>query len=177
MGKLVSNFFISLDGVVEAPDEWHFAYFDDEMGQAVGAGTQSCGAFLMGREMYDQWSDYWPAQGDDDFGGFINHIRKYVVSSTLQDPAWTNTSVVPGDADAIRALKAEVDGDIGMSGSTTTVRWLLSEGLVDELHLLVHPIAVGKGERLFPEGSTYALRLVSSKTFGSGVLHLVYAPA
>ncbi|MCA1703069.1 MAG: dihydrofolate reductase family protein, partial [Actinobacteria bacterium] len=92
MGKIVSNFFISLDGVVEAPDQWHFPYFNDEMGAAVGAGMESAGAFLMGRVLYDQWSEYWPQQGPDaPFSSFINEIPKYVVSNTLKEASWNNT--------------------------------------------------------------------------------------
>lgn len=177
MGRIVANFFISLDGVVEAPDQWHFPYFDDDMGAAVGAGMESTSAFLMGRVLYGEWSQYWPAQGDEDFGGFINNIPKFVVSRSLTSADWTNTTVVPGDPDAVRALKDRTAGDIGMSGSATTVRWLLANDLLDELNLLVHPIVVGKGQRLFEDTPTHPLKLVRSAAFGSGVLHAVYAPA
>lgn len=175
MGKLVSNWFMSLDGVVEAPDQWHFDYFSDEMGAVIGAGMTTAGAFLMGREMYDQWSQYWPSDEGEDFGPFINAIDKYVVSSTLVDPTWENTTVVAGDHDEIRRLKAATEGDLMMSGSIRTVRWLLAEGLIDELHLLIHPVIVGSGEKLFVDGPKIPLRLVSSAAITSGVLHLVYA--
>jgi dihydrofolate reductase len=180
MGKIVSNFFISLDGVVENPHEWHFPYFDDEMGQVVGAGMATAGAWLMGRKLYDEWSEYWPPHADDQqFGAFINAIPKYVVSDTLTEPTWQNTTPIPGSeaTERLRRLKAETDGDIGMSGCATTVRWLLAEGLLDELSLLVHPIAVGHGQRLFEGTPTYPLSLVSSRTLSTGVLHLTYAPA
>lgn len=179
MGRIVSNFFISLDGVVDSPHEWHFPYFDDAMGAIVGAGMETSTAFLMGRTLYDEWSEYWQGEGQDaPFSEFINTVPKYVLSTTLKDPTWQNTTVVSGNVAAkIRAIKDSTDGDIGMSGSATTARWLLANGLLDELALLVHPIAVGSGQRLFEDATTYPLRLLSSATLDTGVLHLRYAPA
>lgn len=177
MGRIVSSFFISLDGVVEAPDQWHMPYFNDEMGAFVGAGMETNKAFLMGRTMYDEWSAYWPQSTDEPFASFFNDIPKYVVSKSLTDPTWSNTTVVPGDPAAVRALKERVDGDIGVSGSATTVRWLLANDLLDELDLLVHPIAVGKGQRLFEDTDTRALELVESTAWSTGVLCLRYRPA
>ncbi|MGH1561349.1 dihydrofolate reductase family protein [Mumia sp. DW29H23] len=176
MGTITANFFIALDGVVEAPDQWHFPYFDDDMGAVVGAGLDSTEAFLMGRTLYDEWAAYWPGS-DDEPAAFFNAVPKYVISSSLENPSWNNTTVVPGDAAAVQRLKKEVEGDIGMSGSATTVRWLLAEGLLDQLRLLVHPIVVGHGQRLFEDGPTHPLRLVDSATLSSGVLSLLYAPA
>lgn len=178
MGRIVSNFFISLDGVVESPDKWHFPYFDDRMGEIVGSGMSTTGAFLMGRKLYDEWSEFWPQQGPEvPFSEYINGVRKFVVSSTLEEATWNNTSVISGDVAAgIREAKEQVDGDLGMSGSATTVRWLLANGLLDELALLVHPIAVGSGQRLFENTPTQALELVHSETLDSGVLHLRYTP-
>ena len=179
MGRIVSNFFISLDGVVESPDKWHFPYFDDAMGSIIGEGMASTTAFVMGRRLYDQWSSYWPGQGPDvPFSEFINTIPKYVLSSTLTDPAWQNTTILAGEVAAkVRELKDSTDGDIGMSGSATTARWLLTNGLLDELALLMHPIVVGSGQRLFEDATTHPLELVSSATLDTGVLHLRYAPA
>jgi dihydrofolate reductase len=179
MGKIVSNFFISLDGVVEAPDKWHFPYFDDAMGAIVGEGMSTTRAFLMGRKLYDEWSSYWPGQGPDvPFSEFINTIPKYVLSTTLKDPAWQNTTIISTDvADTLRDLKESTDGDISMSGSATTARWLIDNGLLDELALLVHPIAVGSGQRLFEATPTHPLTLLSSTTLDTGVLRLRYAPA
>ena len=94
MGKIVSNFFISLDGVVEAPDQWHFPYFDDEMGAVVGQGFATTDAMLMGRQLYSEWSEYWPEHGDDDFGEVMNNMPKYVVSDSLSEATWQNTSVL-----------------------------------------------------------------------------------
>jgi dihydrofolate reductase len=179
MGRIVSNFFISLDGVVERPDQWHFPYFDDAMGRIVGAGMETTSAFLMGRKLYDEWSEYWPQQGPDvPFSDFINTLPKYVVSSTVQEASWQNTTVVSGDVAArLHEVKASTDGDIGMSGSATTVRWLIANGLLDELALLLHPIAVGSGQRLFEDTPTTPLTLVHSEALDSGVLYLRYAPA
>ena len=177
MGRIVSNFFISLDGVVESPDKWHFPYFDDAMGAIIGSGMETAAAFLMGRTLYGEWSEYWPAQGPEvEFSEFINTIPKYVLSSSLKDPSWQNTTVLSGDVAEVRAVKDRTDGDIQMSGSATTARWLLANGLLDELALLVHPIVVGSGSRLFEETPTHPLELLSSAALDTGVLHLRYAP-
>ncbi len=179
MGKIVSNFFTSLDGVVESPDKWHFPYFDDAMGAIIGEGMSTSTAFLMGRKLYEEWSSFWPAQGPDvPFSEFINTIPKYVLSTTLRDPTWQNTTVISeAVAATVRSLKGDTDGDIAMSGSATTARWLLANGLLDELALLVHPIVVGSGQRLFEDTATHPLKLLSSATLDTGVLHLRYRPA
>jgi len=177
MGKIVANFFISLDGVVEAPDQWHFGYFNDEMGAVLGAGMETSAAFLMGRQLYTEWSEFWPTAGDDmDFKEFINNHPKYVVSDSLESADWSNTTLLRGDeaAERLTELKAELDGDLTMSGSATTVRWLLANDLLDELHLLLHPIAVGKGHRLFEDSPTTPLRLTRNDRLSTGVLHLTY---
>jgi len=179
--KIKSYFFISLDGVVEAPDKWHFPYFDDEMGAAVGAGFATADAMLMGRALYEEWATYWPEHADEPFGEVMNSMKKYVVSSSLNAAEWENSELISGDvaAQKLSEIKAQVGGDITMSGSGTTVRWLLREGLLDELHLMVHPIAVGDGlTRLFPpDEPSIPLTLLSSQTFKSGVLNLSYAAA
>jgi dihydrofolate reductase len=181
MGKIISNFFISMDGVVERPDQWHFPYFDDEMGEVVGAGMANTAAILMGHRLYDEWSQYWPAQGDADFGAVINRTQKYVLSHNAFDPDWANTTVISGPDDAsvaeqVRAVKEQADGDITMSGSATTVRWLIGQGLLDELALLVHPIAVAEGQRLFEGTGKVPLQLTESRALKSGVLLVRYAP-
>jgi dihydrofolate reductase len=178
--KIKSHFFISLDGVVEAPDQWHFPYFNDEMGEAVGAGFATTDALLMGRVLYEEWATYWPEHGDDPFGDVMNSIKKYVVSDSLQAAEWQNSEILSGDvAQKLNDIKAQDGGDITMSGSATTVRWVLRERLLDELNLLVHPIVVGDGlARLFPpEEPTIPLELLSSQTFTTGVLNLSYAQA
>ena len=181
MRKIKSNFFVSLDGVVESPNEWHFPYFDDEMGAAVGAGFATADALLMGRVLYGEWAAYWPEHADEPFGDVMNSIKKYVVSDSLQAAEWNNSEILSGD-DAVRKLgeiKSGDGGDIAMSGSATTVRWLLRENLLDELNLLVHPLVVGDGlARLFPpDEPRIPLELVRAEPFKSGVLNLTYAPA
>ena len=179
MRKIKSNFFISLDGVVESPDEWHFPYFDDEMGEAVGAGFATTDAMLMGRVHYEQSAAYWPEHADEDFGDVMNSMKKYVVSNSLETAEWENTEIVSGDvASKLTDLKAQDGGDITMAGSATTVRWLLRAGLLDELNLLVHPVVIGGGlARLFPaDEPTTPLELLSSEAFKSGVLNLSYGP-
>jgi dihydrofolate reductase len=182
MGRIVSNFFISLDGVVERPDQWHFPYFDEAMGRVVESGMETAQAFLMGRNLYREWSEYWPQQEEDaEFAAFINTLPKYVLSHQDFAADWQNTTVLSGPDDAsvaaqVRALKDRVSGDIAMSGCATTVRWLIAQGLLDELALLVHPVAVATGQRLFEETGTVPLRLLASETLPTGVLHLRYAP-
>ena len=180
MRRIKSYFFISLDGVVEAPDKWHFPYFDEEMGAAVSAGFDSAEALLMGRVLYEEWAAYWPEHADEPFGDVTNSIKKYVVSNSLQVAEWQNSEIVSGDvAQKLSDIKAQEGGDITMSGSATTVRWLLREGLLDELNLLVHPIVVGGGlARLFPpDEPSLPLELLSGQTFKTGVLNLSYARA
>ena len=177
MGYIKSGLFISLDGVIEAPESWHFPYFNEEMGAAVGELMTGNDATLLGRQTYDEFAGYWPnADPEDEMTGVMNGARKYVVSTTLSEAAWENSSVVSGDVEAELAALKQHTG-LGTTGSATLVRWMLERGLVDELHLLVHPIVVGKGKKLFVDGDTVPLQLVSSTTFTTGVLHLVYANA
>ena len=184
MRKITAGLFISLDGVVEAPDQWHFPYFNDEMGAAVDASLGRADTMLFGRKTYDSFAGAWPereeAGGEDaHFATVLGDARKIVVSNQKLDFTWRNSEQLEGDlVEAVTALKNEPgDGTIGMSGSVSVVRQLLAAGLLDELHLLVHPIAVRKGMRLFDEGETIPLKLISSETFETGVLNLVYAPA
>ena len=142
MRKLVSSFFISLDGVVESPDKWHFPYFNDEMGQAVGSAIAETDTMLLGRRLYEEWAAYWPQQdpASDPFVSIMNETPKVVVSTTLERVDWQSSTLLEGDlAEGVKALKARPGKNIGMSGSATLVRSLLELGLLDELRLLVHP--------------------------------------
>ena len=185
MRKITAGLFISLDGVVEAPDQWHFPYFNDEMGAAVDATLGAADTMIFGRKTYDSFAGAWPereAAGEEDapFAKALGDARKIVVSNQQLEFSWRNSEQLRGDlVETVTALKNEPgDGTIGMSGSISVVRQLLAPGLVDELHLLVHPIAVRKGMRLFDEGEApIPLTLISSQTFETGVLNLVYAPA
>ena len=181
MRKLIASFFISLDGVVEAPDKWHFPYFNDEMGAAVGEAIAATDSMLIGRRTYEEWAAYWPQQdpASDPFVSIMNETPKFVASTTLDKVEWQNSTLLEGDlAEAVNALKAQPGKNIGMSGSATLVRSLLEAGVLDELRLLVHPLVVGQGAKLFPDGtSPVNLELVASNAFSTGVLDLTYRPA
>jgi dihydrofolate reductase len=184
MRKIAAGLFISLDGVVEAPDQWHFPYFNDEMGAAVDATLGTADTMLVGRKTYDSFAGAWPereAAGGEDahFAKVLGDVRKIVLSNQKLDFTWRNSEQFEGDfVETVTALKNEPGGTIALSGSVSVVRQLLAAGLLDELHLLVHPIAVRHGMRLFDVGETAVpLKLLSSQTFRTGVLNLVYAPA
>ena len=174
--KVIATFFVSLDGVVEAPEEWHFPYFNDEMAAAIGDAMGSSDAMLCGRVTYQEWAGFWPG-ADNEMAEYMNNTTKYVASATLDEVEWNNSQLLEGDVPAaVAALKRQPGKDIVMSGSATLARSLLSEGLVDELHLMIHPVVVGDGARLFPDGDKHALELVDSKTFGTGVVYATYRP-
>jgi dihydrofolate reductase len=180
--KVIVSEFVSLDGVFEAPDQWHFPYFNDEMGQEIGAAMGQADAMLMGRVLYEEWSAFWPQQDSEEnpIAARMNGIQKYVVSTTLEGPLGWNNSTLIGEnvAEEISRLKQQPGKDISISGSGSLVRSLLKDGLIDELRLMVHPVVVGSGKRLFEEGGEQiALELVDSKTFSTGVVYLTYAPA
>jgi dihydrofolate reductase len=185
MRKIIANLFISLDGVVEEPGNWHFPYFNDEMGAAVDAVLGTADTMLLGRKTYEDHAGAWPqleeAGGEDaEFAKVLGDARKLVVSHQRPELTWRNSEHLQGDlVEGVTALKREPgDGHIAMSGSISVVRQLLAAGLLDELHLLVHPIAVRKGMRLFDEDDRpIPLKLLSSQAFSTGVLHLVYQPA
>ena len=177
MRKIVAGLFISLDNVYEAPGEWHFPYFNDEMGQSVESQMAASDAMLLGRVTYEEFAGYWPHDtSDPDLAGYMNNTKKYVVSTTLDTADWQNTTLIKGNvADELQALKQQPGKNISITGSGTLVRSLLAEGLLDELRLLVHPIVVGSGKRLFePASKQTPLELVESTTFANGVLCLTY---
>lgn len=183
MAKITASLFISVDGVVEIGNgEWHFPYFSDEMGAAVDAGQGAADTMLFGRTTYDSFAGAWPARelaGEEDaaFAEKLGDMRKIVASHQDLEFTWRNSEQLQGDlVETVTALK-EKPGHIALSGSVSVVRQLLAAGLVDELQLFVHPIAVGKGLRLFDDGlPTIPLKLITSQTFESGVLNLVYGP-
>lgn len=179
MGKIAVHEFISLDGVIEAP-AWTFEYgFDPKMGEAI-AGLMG-GAILLGRRTFEEFAPAWSGRtAEDDPGApFMNDSPKYVVSATLESADWNNSTILgPYNAEAIQALKDRIDGNIYVSGSGTLVRSMLADGLVDELHLFVYPLALGTGDRLFPDGGvSVKLALERSEAYDNGVLHLTYQPA
>ncbi|TDQ46128.1 dihydrofolate reductase family protein [Actinorugispora endophytica] len=176
--KIAAGLFVSLDGVVEAPETWHFPYLDEEMGAAVGQMYAEADTLLLGRVTYEAFAAVWPHQTGE-LAEAINGIRKLVASTTLPGTDWTNADLIEGDVvAAVKELKAGPGGAIAVAGSISLVRTLLGAGLLDELRLLVHPLVVGAGERLFPDGTAPArLDLTRSAAFTTGVLDLTYQPS
>ena len=181
MGKIVVHEFITLDGVIDEPS-WTMDYpFDPKMGEAIAAIMGSSKALLLGRRTFEMFAPAWSGRtAEDDPGApFMNESPKYVVSATLQRAEWNNSTILgPYQADAIRELKERLDGDLYVSGSGTLVRAMLADGLVDELHLFVFPLALGAGQRLFADGGPAAkFALAGTEAYESGVLHLTYRPS
>jgi dihydrofolate reductase len=179
MRKVVASELVSLDGVVEKPEQWAFSYSNDEMGEANASGMANSDAMLLGRVTYEAFAAFWPYQDrtEQPYTDYLNNTPKYVVSRTLDEPLeWQNSTLIKGDvAEEVSRLKEQPGKDISIVGSGALVRWLLRENLLDELSLMVHPIVLGRGERLFEEGGDQkALELVDSKTFSTGVVHLTY---
>ena len=179
MRKVTSSLFSSVDGVVESPNLWQFDHFDEEMGPAMEAALADMDAVLLGRTTYEQWASYWPdPSNDDEFGQFINPVRKYVASRTLDGPLeWENSSLIEGNLeDFVADLRMADGGTIGIQGSISVVRQLLFAGLLDELTLMVHPVVAGEGERLFrPGDATTRLELKNSQITSSGNALLTYS--
>lgn len=181
MGGILVHEFATLDGVIDAPT-WTFEFgFDPKMGEAIAGLTERAGGILLGRTTYEMFEPAWSQRtAEDDPGApFFNDTPKYVVSSTLTDPTWSNSRVVGRyDPDTIRQLREDVSADLYVSGSGTLVRALLADGLVDELHLFVYPLTRGAGPRLFPDGAEpLQLSLAACEQYDNGVIHLGYAPS
>ena len=179
MRKIKSNFFISLDGVVESPDKWHFPYFNDEM-ERRSAPAATADALLMGRVLYDEWAAYWPEHADEPFGDVMNSIKKYVVSDSLEAAEWQNSELISGNVatQKLTDIKAQEGGDIAMSGSPTTVRWLLREGYsTSSTCSCTRSLSAAAWLASFAGRAEHALELMSAQTFKTGVLNLSYAPA
>jgi dihydrofolate reductase len=181
MRKVVAVELVSVDGVMEKPEVWAFSYSSDEMEQENAAGMAASDAMLLGRVTYEALAAFWPNQpGGTPMVDYINSVPKFVVSRTLEEPLeWNNSTLIKGDVgEEIAELKRQPGKDITIVGSGALVRWLLREGLLDELRLMVHPVVLGGGKRLFEEGGDgEALELVDSKAFDTGVHLLAYRPA
>ncbi len=182
MRKVVALELVSLDGVMESPERWSFQFQNDEMAEANASGMAAADAMLFGRLTYQEFAAFWPYQNsaEQPFTDYLNNTPKYVVSTTLEEPLeWQNSTLIKDDvAEEIANLKQQPGKDIAIVGSGTLVRSLLRDGLLDELGLMVHPIVLGRGKRLFEDGiDEMALELVDSKTFSTGVLYLTYRPA
>jgi dihydrofolate reductase len=182
MGAIKVHEFIALDGVFEDPS-WTFEFgFDPRMGEALGAVMGSCEAILLGRRTFEMFAPAWSTRtAEEDPGApFMNESPKYVVSGSPSTVDWSNsTNLGPYGADTIRDLKNKIGGGIYVSGSGTLVRAMIADGLVDELHLFVYPVARGAGQRLFADsGPVTKFTLAGSEAYSNGVLHLTYvAPA
>ena len=187
MGRIVVTEFVSLDGVMEDPGGsenfrhggWSFEIERGEDGDRFKLDeTMSADALLLGRRTYEGFAEAWPSR-EGEFADKFNNMPKYVVSSTLKDPDWTNSTVLDGDVvEDVSKLRQEFDGEIVVHGSAQLVQALVEHGLVDELRLMVFPVVLGAGKRLFGETSDKRrLRLADSKTVGDGVAILTYEPA
>jgi dihydrofolate reductase len=184
MATITASMFMALDGVVDpAVGNWHFPYYNDEMARAV-EGTHDAEVMLFGRTTYDSFAGAWPdreAAGEQDaiFAKRLGDMRKIVVSRAALDFVWRNSEQLSGDLiEGVALLKADPSiRKIALSGSVSVVRQLLAAGLLDELHLFVHPALAGSGLRLFDDGgSPLSLRLLSSQPFATGVVYVVYGP-
>jgi dihydrofolate reductase len=176
---ITAAFFISVDGVVEAPQNWHLPYLSPELAAEVETQQVDAGALLLGRRTYEEWAAYWPQQDrNDPLARRLNSIPTFVVSRTLGDVAWEASELLPGDAvEAVARLAAGDGSPIALAGSPTLFRGLLEAGLVDELRLVVHPLVVGTGQRLFGDAShRVALALEDVQLHANGVAVLVYRP-
>ena len=193
MRKIVVTEFLSLDGVMESPHEWHFPFFDDEAGMFKDEEIRETGALLLGRTTYEGFAAAWPERGqdmtgqpeptddtsEDLFTDLFNWLPKYVVSDSLMDDAatWTHSHIIRGErmADELRALKEQDGKHLYIHGSGKLIESLIPTGLIDEYHLMVHPIVVGKGQRLFAEGLPQAtLELAEARTYPKGIVTLIY---
>ena len=188
MGRIVISEFMSLDGVVEDPGGaedfeyggWSFEYERSDEGDRFKAEeTLGAEALLLGRVTYEGFAEAWPSRSGDEFSDKFNSMPKYVVSSTLENPDWNNSTVLEGDAiEAVSKLKDEVDGDLIVHGSIQLAQSLIDADLVDELRLMVFPVVLGKGLRLFGEtGDKKSLKLIETQAIGTdGVMTMVYRP-
>ena len=178
MRKIIVTEFLSLDGVMENP-QWTFPYWSDEIAQFKAEETTPNDVLLLGRVTYQAFAEAWPQRTDEASGGkYFNGVRKYVVSNTLDKAEWNNSQIIRGDIlQEIKKHKQEEGENLVVHGSGTLARWLMQQDLVDTYRLLVYPVVLGKGQRLFDEGVTATLQLIDTRTFSSGVTGLIYAPA
>ncbi|WP_227378501.1 dihydrofolate reductase family protein [Haladaptatus halobius] len=178
--NLIVSEFLTLDGVMEAPEEWSFAFFSEEQQEYKHDELFASGALLLGRTTYESFADAWPDRTDETgFADRMNNLPKYVVSTSLEEAEWNNSTIIDGDvAEAVAALKQEGGKDILVNGSGELVDTLMKNDLVDEYRLMVHPVVQGNGKRLFKGANApTTMSLVDMKTFSSGVVVLTYEPS
>lgn len=177
--RLVATEYLSVDGVMDEPGKWSFPFWSEEGAKFKEDELHSADALLLGRLTYEGFAAAWPTMKDaGEFGERMNSIKKYVVSSTLKNPTWTNTTVIAGDpVEEVKRLRAQPGKDLLLSGSATLVRSLIPHDLIDEFRLMVHPIVLGRGKRLFHgDEPERVLRLTGVKQFATGVTVLSYEP-
>jgi len=179
MRKVYAGLFASIDGVVQAPNEWQPA-FDEEMGAALGRMLDGQDAVLMGRVTFTEWAGYWPTSTDEPFASWINSTRKYVASSTLDSvDGWSNSTLIKGSmSEFVAELRSQVGGTIGVGGSPSLVRSLIEADLLDELTLMISPVVAGGGrKRLFPDDAApRTFELVEAQGTSSGAVIATYRP-
>ena len=179
MRKVTAGLFSSIDGVVEAPNEWQPA-FDEEMGAVLSRMLDEQDAVLLGRVTFTEWAGYWPASTDEPFASYINSTQKYVASSTLESvDQWSNSTLIKGSVtDFVTELREQDGGTIGTAGSPTLVRSLIEAGLVDELTLMISPVVAGGGRRrLFADDATQTtFQLAGARGTSSGTVIATYRP-
>lgn len=180
MRKLVVTEFMSLDGVIENP-AWTFPFWNDDIAAFKSEESEAGDTLLLGRVTYDGFAVAWPPRTDVESGGvYFNSVRKYVVSNTLQSADWNNSSIISGDEASIKAqieaLKQQEGGDINVHGSGKLVQWLIANDLVDRVRLLMYPVVLGTGQKMFAEGTTARFNLVDTRVFSHGPIGLIYEP-
>jgi dihydrofolate reductase len=182
MGKIVNATYMTLDGDTENMQDWHFDYFGLEARRVAASQLMLSDALIMGRKTYENFTDAWPHRGEDDpFAQTMNTIKKYVASTTLTDPKWTNSTVIGGTGDLVaevRALK-EQSGDILQYGYGPVTRQLIEHGLVDELRVWLHPVLSGKAtptDLLYRDGDQVRFSLNGVETHSTGLVVLSYTP-
>jgi dihydrofolate reductase len=178
MRKIVAGLHLSLDGVISSPEKWSFDYYCDEVGQSIKSRRDATDTLLLGRTTYQEFAAIWPGQ-QGEVADFMNNTPKLVASTTLTSVDWAGSTLIDGDVvAALTALKQQPGGNITITGSATLVRSLVCAGVLDELHLMICPIVLGAGERLFADaGGRAPLTLRGSEVFPTGVVHLTYQPA
>lgn len=175
MRNLFVTEFISLDGVIENPG-WTFKYWNDDIANFKGEESNAADALLLGRVTYQGFAQAWP-NSKDEGAPYFNGVRKYVVSSTLDKADWNNSVIIKDNvAEEIRKIKQQEGKDIAVHGSGKLAQWLIQQGLVDRIRLLVYPVVLGKGQRLFEEGTEATLNLVESRPLPGGVVAMIYEP-
>jgi len=175
MRNLIVTEFLSLDGIMEDPS-WTFPYWNDEIAAFKGEESEACDALLLGRVTYEGFAAVWP-DSPDEGAPYFNNVRKYVVSTTLNSADWNNSVLIKDNvAEEIRKIKQQDGKDIAVHGSAALVQTLIEHDLVDHFRLLVYPVVLGTGKRLFHEGTSATLNLVETRTFSGGVTALIYVP-